>query len=414
MTVPNAGAVVTEPNGGAAVTEPNGGAAVTEPNGGPAVTDAPRLWLATGGTGGHVFPALALAAKARDAGWSVVVLGGATGPEAAWSRDAGVAFHGVAAGKLDRERPSPAALARALRGIAQATRLLLRSRPDLLVGFGGFASLPGVAGAWITRTPYVLHETNAVPGLVTRAFARHARLVVLTQAVTAASVPRARTAVVPLPVRERRVGRAEARAALGVPDAATLTLVLGGSQGSAYLNEAVPAIAERVQADHPDLWLLHQTGERWLDTVRAASGARPRTLLAGFVDAATAFSAADLAITRGGFGTLADAAFHGVPLVVVPLPSASEDHQRHNAEALAADGAGLWAAQGDTGALERAWRALLDPGPRGRAADATRIRSPERGGDLLLETLTPLARRRPPAGSEPPASTTPDPRSDPR
>jgi len=387
---------------------------VTEPSSGTALTEAPRMWLATGGTGGHVFPALALAAKAREAGWSVAVLGGADGPENAWTRDAGFAFHGVAAGKLDRERPSPAALARALQGITQATRLLLRSRPDLLVGFGGFASLPGVAGAWLTRTPYVLHETNAVPGLVTRAFARHARLVVLTQAVTGARLPRARTALVPLPVRERRVNRARARAALGVPNDAILTLVLGGSQGSVYLNEAVPAIAERVQADHPQLWLLHQTGERWIDAVRAACGARPRTLLAGFVDAATAFSAADLAITRGGFGTLADAAFHGVPLVVVPLPNASEDHQRHNAEALAADGAGLWAAQGDAAALERAWRALLDPGPRRHAADAALARSPERGGDLLLEALTPLARRRPPSGIEPPASPNPDPRSDPR
>jgi UDP-N-acetylglucosamine--N-acetylmuramyl-(pentapeptide) pyrophosphoryl-undecaprenol N-acetylglucosamine transferase len=78
----------------------------------------------------------------------------------------------------------------------------------------------------------VLHETNAVPGLVTRAFARGARLVVLTQGVTAAALPRARTAVVPLPVRERRVARGAARAALGVPADATLTLVLGGSQGS--------------------------------------------------------------------------------------------------------------------------------------------------------------------------------------
>jgi UDP-N-acetylglucosamine--N-acetylmuramyl-(pentapeptide) pyrophosphoryl-undecaprenol N-acetylglucosamine transferase len=398
------------------VTKPGGGAAVTEPAGVAAgvAADAPRLWLATGGTGGHVFPALALAAKARDAGWSVAVLGGAGGPEAAWTRDAGFAFHGVAAGKLDRERPSPAALARALTGIAQAARLLQRSRPDLLVGFGGFASLPGVAGAWLTRTPYVLHETNAVPGLVTRAFARHARLVVLTQPVTGARLPRTRTAIVPLPVRERRVDRAQARAALGVPADATLTLVLGGSQGSAYLNETVPAIAERLQADHPGLWLLHQTGERWLDAVRAASGARPRTLLAGFVDAATAFSAADLAITRGGFGTLADAAFHGVPLVVVPLPSAAEDHQRHNAEALAADGAGLWAPQGDAEALERAWRTLLDPGPRSRAADAARARSPAGGGDQLLEALTPLARRRAPPGTGAPATPNPDPRSDPR
>jgi UDP-N-acetylglucosamine--N-acetylmuramyl-(pentapeptide) pyrophosphoryl-undecaprenol N-acetylglucosamine transferase len=212
--------------------------------------------------------------------------------------------------------------------------------------------------------------------------------------------------MVPLPVRGRRVPREEARATLGVPRQATLTLVLGGSQGSAYLNDTVPDVAARVQADHPDLWLLQQTGERWLASVRERWGERPRTLLTGFVDAATAFSAADLAITRGGFGTLADAAFHGVPLVVVPLPNASEDHQRHNAEALAVDGAGVWAPQGDPHALERAWRDLLEPERRARAAIAARARSPERGAERLLAALSPLARRRPPA---PPRTSAPAP-----
>jgi UDP-N-acetylglucosamine--N-acetylmuramyl-(pentapeptide) pyrophosphoryl-undecaprenol N-acetylglucosamine transferase len=366
---------------------------------------APRLWLATGGTGGHVFPALALAARARAAGWDVTVLGAAGGPEAGWSRGEGVPFVGVSAGKLDRQRPDPAQLLHALRGTLQALGHLRRARPDLLVGFGGFASLPGVAAARLTSTPYVLHETNAVPGLVTRAFARGARLVVLTQGATAAALPRARTAVVPLPVRERRLERGAARAALGIPADATLTLVLGGSQGSAHLNEVVPRIAARVLTDRPDLWLLHQTGERWLDHERARQGARPRTLLAGFVDAATAFGAADLAITRGGFGTLAEAAFHGVPLVVVPLPSAAEDHQRHNAEALAADGAGLWAPQGDEGALESAWRALLDPAARARAAAAARSRSPAGGADALLAALAPHARRAPTATPADPPTT---------
>jgi UDP-N-acetylglucosamine--N-acetylmuramyl-(pentapeptide) pyrophosphoryl-undecaprenol N-acetylglucosamine transferase len=169
-------------------------------------------------------------------------------------------------------------------------------------------------------------------------------------------------------------------------------LVMGGSQGSAYLNGALPPIAARLQAEFPELWVLHQTGPRWRATVADAIGDRPRYLLEGFVDATVAFAAADLAVTRGGYGTLADAAFHGVPLVVVPLPSAAEDHQRHNAEALAAAGAGSWAQEGDAEALERAWRAMLDPERRARAAAAARRRSPEGGARALLETLTPLAR----------------------
>jgi UDP-N-acetylglucosamine--N-acetylmuramyl-(pentapeptide) pyrophosphoryl-undecaprenol N-acetylglucosamine transferase len=163
-------------------------------------------------------------------------------------------------------------------------------------------------------------------------------------------------------------------------------------------------VAGRLQAERPDLWLLYQTGERWLEDERARLGERPRTILAGFVDAATAFGAADLAVTRGGYGTMAEAAFHGVPLVVVPLPSASEDHQRHNAEALAADGAGTWAPQGDALALEAAWRTLLEPSTRARAAAAARSRSPAGGAEALLEALAPHARRHPPATPTTPRS----------
>jgi UDP-N-acetylglucosamine--N-acetylmuramyl-(pentapeptide) pyrophosphoryl-undecaprenol N-acetylglucosamine transferase len=351
-----------------------------------------HLWLAAGGTGGHVFPALALAAAARAAGWRTTLVGDATGPERAWASEAEVPFLGLPAGKLDRGRPDPRALARALHGIVVGLGAIRRERPDLVIGFGGFASLPAVAAARLTGTPFALHETNAYPGLVTRAFARAARLVVLTQGETAAHLPGARTAVVPLPVRERRRPRAEARAALEVPADAVLTLVLGGSQGSAYLNAAVPPVAATLQAEHPDLWVLHQTGPRWLAATVEAVGARPRYRLEGFVDATVAFAAADLAVTRGGYGTLADAAFHGVPLVVVPLPSAAEDHQRHNALALEAAGAGRCVLEGDAEGLARAWRALLDPDARRAAAAAARARSPEGGARLLLDALIPLAR----------------------
>ncbi|MDF1523574.1 MAG: UDP-N-acetylglucosamine--N-acetylmuramyl-(pentapeptide) pyrophosphoryl-undecaprenol N-acetylglucosamine transferase, partial [Trueperaceae bacterium] len=253
-----------------------------------------HLWLAAGGTGGHVFPALALAATAHAAGWRTTLVGDANGPERAWASEAGVAFLGLPAGKLDRGRPDPRALVRALRGVAAAVGAVRRERPDLVVGFGGFASLPAVAAARLTGTPFALHETNAYPGLVTRAFARTARLVVLTQGETTAHLPGARTAVVPLPVREQRRTRADARTELGVPKDAVVTLVLGGSQGSAYLNAVVPPLAAALQAEHPDLWVLHQTGPRWHTATAAAVGERPRYRLAGFVDATVAFAAADL------------------------------------------------------------------------------------------------------------------------
>jgi UDP-N-acetylglucosamine--N-acetylmuramyl-(pentapeptide) pyrophosphoryl-undecaprenol N-acetylglucosamine transferase len=353
------------------------------------------LWLATGGTGGHVFPALALAQEAVAAGWRVTLIGGARGPERGWAEAAGVPFIGVSAGKLDRGRPSPRSLAAAGWGVLQSAARIGVARPDLLIGFGGYASLPGVAAAWLTGTPFVLHETNATPGLVTRTFARRARLVLLTQAEASARLRGAQVAVLPLPVRERRVPRSEARARWGIAPDALLTLVMGGSQGSSYLNATVPKIAARLSAEEPRLVLLHQTGHGRSEEVRAWYPPAVKVHVSDFVDAAEAFAAADLAVTRGGFGTIADAAFHGVPLLVVPLPSAADDHQRHNALALAAAGAGAWAAEGDEAAIEAAWRSLLDPLARARAAAAALQRSPEGGARAVLTAIAPLARRRP-------------------
>jgi len=350
-------------------------------------SNTPRLLLATGGTGGHVYPAVALAQAAREQGAEVLVVGSAHGMEGDLVRSAGLPFVGVAAGKFDRQRPDPRAPFQALLGLFQAWRTLRRWRPDIVVGFGGFASFPGAAAAIASRTPLVLHETNAVPGLVTRLLARRSRLVIVCQDEAAQALPRSRTQVVPFPVREQRVDRATARAALGVPPDALLTFVMGGSQGSLALNRLVPPIAAELQRDDARLWVLHATGRRWLADVSAAVGDRASYQCHGFVDASLAWSAADLAITRGGYGTLAEAAFHGVPLVVVPLPSAADDHQRRNGAALARAGAGAVVDQDDPEALRRAWRELLDDDVRQRAANAQTQRSPAGGTDTLRRAV---------------------------
>jgi UDP-N-acetylglucosamine--N-acetylmuramyl-(pentapeptide) pyrophosphoryl-undecaprenol N-acetylglucosamine transferase len=352
-----------------------------------------RLLLATGGTGGHVFPALALARVAAAAGHEVRFLGGRHGMEGELARSAGFDFTGVRTAKFDRERPDPLAPVAALAGVAEARRALRRWRPDLVVGFGGFASFPGCAAAVSLGVPLVLHETNAVPGLVTRWFARRAALVVTCQEVTAAALPRAHTRTLPFPVREERVPRGEARAALDLPQEALVTLVMGGSQGSLALNRAVPSAFRRLAARVPDRehWVLHASGPRWRDEVALAVADLRTYRVHGFVDATLAWSAADLALTRGGFGTLAEAAYHGVPLVVIPLPSAADDHQRHNAMALAADGAGRWVAQGDDDGLREAWSALLDDTLRDGARRAMRARSPAGGAHALYDTILPIA-----------------------
>src|SRR5690606_8386514 len=150
-----------------------------------------------------------------------------------------------------------------------------------------------------------------------------------------------RSLVVPFPVREERLRREEARAALGLPQDAFVTFVMGGSQGSATLNREAPTAYRSLGPTTPDgreHHVVHAAGPGRAGEVDAAGLAKYH--VHEFVDAVTAWSSADLAVTRSGVGTLSEAAFHGVPLVMVPLPSSAEDHQLHNARAAAAAGAG--------------------------------------------------------------------------
>ena len=351
-----------------------------------------KLLLAAGGTGGHVFPALALAAAARRAGHQATLLGGADGMEARLAADAGVPFVGVATGKWDRQRPDPRQAWRALRGLGAAIAAVRRSAPDVVVGFGGFASFPGCVAAVVTGRPLVLHEGNAFPGRVTRWFAGRAAAVALAFPEAGARLTGARrTGEVGFPVREQRLARAAARGRLGLPEDGPVTLVMGGSQGSRALNEAAPAAYRALAAERRGA-VLHATGPLWVDEVRRATEDLPAYHCEGFVDATAAWSCADLALVRSGVGTLAEAAYHGVPLVMLPLPTSAEDHQRHNARAVADAGAGHAVEQDDLPALIAAWDELLDDPTRARAAARMALRSPEGAADRLLALALDAAR----------------------
>lgn len=333
-----------------------------------------RVVLAAGGTGGHIYPALAVARALADRGAEVALLGQAGGMEAHIASEHDLPFHGVRAGKWDREHPDPRQGIAALAGLIDAVRVVARLRPDAVLGFGGFASFPGCVAASLLRVPLILHEGNAFPGRVTRWFQSRARIVLAAQPEVAQRLPGARRVeVVGFPIREERPSRADARRALGLPDEDVMTLVMGGSQGSQALNELVPRAYGCLRgAERPVV--LHSTGPRWVDEVREHV-AWPRYHCRAYLDATLAWSAADLAITRAGISTLAEAAFHGVPVIAVPLPTSAEDHQRHNAAAVAAAGAGRHVEQTDADGLVSAWCALLDPAERAKASDAATARS---------------------------------------
>ena len=351
-----------------------------------------RLLLAAGGTGGHVFPALALAAEAVRGGHQAMLIGSAGGMEERLAAEAGVPFVGVPAGKWDRQRPDPRQALRALRGLGAALVATRRYAPDVTVGFGGFASFPGCVASVLSGTPLVLHEGNAFPGRVTRWFAGRARAVALALPEAAPRLPHARQVeTVGFPVREARLDRREARRRLGLPEEGLLTLAMGGSQGSLALNEAVPAAYRSLPAPHRGS-VLHATGPRWLDAVLDATADLPDYRPTGFVEATLAWSAADLAVVRAGVGTLSEAAYHAVPLVMLPLPTAADDHQRHNARAVDAAGGGHAVEQDDLAAIASAWRSLLDAETRAHASARIAMRSPEGAAARLLNVAQAAAR----------------------
>lgn len=351
-----------------------------------------RLLLAAGGTGGHVFPALALAAEATVGGHQAMLIGSAGGMEERLAAEAGVPFVGVPAGKWDRQRPDPRQAWRALRGLGAALTATRRYGPDVTVGFGGFASFPGCVASVLSGTPLVLHEGNAYPGRVTRWFAGRARTVALALPEAAPRLPRAgHVETVGFPVREARVDRREARRRLGLPEEGLLTLAMGGSQGSLALNEAAPTAYRHLPPASRGT-VLHATGPRWLDAVADATADLPSYHATGFVDATLAWSAADLALVRAGVGTLSEAAYHAVPLVMLPLPTAADDHQRHNALAVDAAGGGRAVDQDDPAGIADAWRSFLDDETRALASARIATRSPAGAATRLLRVAQAAAR----------------------
>lgn len=376
--------------------------------------------MATGGTGGHIYPAVATAKELAERGYQVALMGQKGGMEERIAEREGLTFHGVDAGKLARSgqgRPDPRQLLKAAQGLGQARRILAGLRPAAVVGYGGFASLPGVLAAQSLGLTTILHEQNARLGLTQRLAVGRARAVGTAYEKVIGLDPRKAT-LVGMPVREDRLPRAEALAALGLRDGPITILIMGGSQGSLFLNQKVPDIlwrlfgkvgkvrgkGDKVPPIDLDLrgpylienertrevQVIHATGPRWVEEVQPKVENLPWYHVTGYVDAVAAWSVADLAITRAGTGTLAEAAFHGVPLIMVPLPESAENHQYHNAVAVQEAGAGRvieqpkleetlaqvvleCAAPGQRAALRDAAQKRARPGAAARFADLIEV-----------------------------------------
>jgi UDP-N-acetylglucosamine--N-acetylmuramyl-(pentapeptide) pyrophosphoryl-undecaprenol N-acetylglucosamine transferase len=297
--------------------------------------------IMAGGTGGHVFPALAVAERLRARGVPVVWMGTRNGLEATLVPKAGIPVEwidvsGLRGQGLGRKLRMPLMLGRAL---GQARVILRRLRPRVVLGMGGFASGPGGMMARLLGIPLVVHEQNAIAGLTNRGLSRLACQVLeafpdtfpsARRAITVGNPVRARIAALPPPA-ERFAGRGGSKPRL---------LVLGGSQGARALNRLVPPALARFGADErPAVW--HQAGGQWHEAAAAAyrdAGVTAR--LTPFIeDMAEAYGWADLVLCRSGALTIAELAAAGVGAVLVPFPFAVDDHQTANARFLAQGGA---------------------------------------------------------------------------
>jgi UDP-N-acetylglucosamine--N-acetylmuramyl-(pentapeptide) pyrophosphoryl-undecaprenol N-acetylglucosamine transferase len=228
------------------------------------------------------------------------------------------------------------------RATMSARRLLRRMRPDVVVGAGGYVSVPVVVAALAQRIPVVLLEQNAVPGRATRMLARRARVVAASFAETAAHLPHARVVHTGNPIR------AEIRTVTSRPvgDRLRSILVTGGSQGARRLNRAVAGCMVDLLSKDPELRIIHQCGSLDYEAVERAAAALPAQLAARYTasaffdDMAIRIGQSDLVVMRAGGSSIAECSALGRPMIVVPYPHAG-GHQRHNAAPYVAAGAAL-------------------------------------------------------------------------
>jgi UDP-N-acetylglucosamine--N-acetylmuramyl-(pentapeptide) pyrophosphoryl-undecaprenol N-acetylglucosamine transferase len=364
-------------------------------------TDWPRdaVLIMAGGTGGHVFPALAVADELQRAGQAVLWLGTLEGLEAKVIPAAGlpiawITVRGLRGKGVLRVLSAPFMLAGAL---WQAGGILLRARPRAVLGMGGFVTGPGGFMAWLLRRPLLIHEQNSVAGLTNRLLAPLASRVLV--AFPGALPARVKPIHTGNPVRGAITQVAPPRERLASRQGPLRLLVLGGSLGAQALNETVPqALAQLPGEQRPEV--RHQSGTRHIDAARAAY---QRAGVAAQVDAfvddmAAAYAWADLVMCRAGALTIAELTAVGVGAILVPYPHAVDDHQTGNARYLVEAGAALLIQQTDldVDGLAALLGALFADRPRLlRMAEAARELARPEAARVVAEHCLKLAGRAP-------------------
>jgi len=320
------------------------------------------IMIMAGGTGGHVFPGLAVAEFMRGEGWRVVWLGAKTGMEGSLVPKHGFDMAWVSFSGVRGKGPATLVLLpfKLLRALWQSARAIFAHRPDVVLGMGGYMGFPGGLMAAFLGRPLVIHEQNSVAGLTNRILARVADTVLcafpgtLSRAILTGNPVRSEIAAIPAPQQRYATRSGPLR-----------VLVIGGSLGAKVLNETVPqALALLPPAQRPTV--VHQSGTKHLEALRQAylSAGVTATTLAFIDDMAAEYSEADVVVCRAGATTVAELAAAGVASILIPFPHAVDDHQTVNARFLADGGAAILLPQDELSAARLA--RLLSELERGR------------------------------------------------
>ncbi|HSL91048.1 MAG TPA: undecaprenyldiphospho-muramoylpentapeptide beta-N-acetylglucosaminyltransferase [Candidatus Limnocylindrales bacterium] len=358
------------------------------------------LIIAGGGTGGHVFPGIALAEAflALVPGGFVSFVGTQGGLEARAVPARGYEIDFVPSGQVrGKGAGGLMGVARTVKGIAVAFSVLRRRRPDLVFGVGGYASVPVSVAASLTGVPLFLQEQNAVPGRANRMLGRMARKVYAGFSGAASYFPPGRTEVAGNPVR-REVVDARAYGTTGRPDSRFTVFALGGSQGARAINTLVLEMGRRVKQEGCLIAFVLQTGSHEFASMDAIVRQEvlpiepfPFTDRIGEV-----FARCDAVLMRAGALSIAEASLFGKPCILIPYPHAADRHQEKNAREFCAGGAGVWMRQEEaTG--ERILSTLISwaADPEGRAAAgeaAVRFSRPDAAAHIVRSALREIGK----------------------
>jgi UDP-N-acetylglucosamine--N-acetylmuramyl-(pentapeptide) pyrophosphoryl-undecaprenol N-acetylglucosamine transferase len=307
-----------------------------------------RVLMMAGGTGGHVFPGLAVACYLREQGVDVAWLGTSQGLESRLVPEAGIPLHLITISGLRGKGVKALLLApiNIFKAVWQARRVIQAFNPDVVIGMGGFVSGPGGLASWLMRRPLIIHEQNATAGLTNKMLATFAKKIL--QGFPSAFKPKANVILVGNPVRpeiENLPGPSERLQASRKP---YRLLVLGGSLGAAALNAIVPKAVSALSASERPL-IMHQTGDKHFEATKKdyESMGIQANLIPFIKDMAGAYAWADVVICRAGALTVAELCAAGLGALFVPFPYAVDDHQTANANFMVKQEAALCIQQSD-------------------------------------------------------------------